>query len=175
MLADLGCRWALVGHSERRTMFGDTDEEVARKSARALAVGVVPVVCIGETLEQRESGQTEAVLARQLDAVCPVLAEAARSRSDAFVLAYEPVWAIGTGLTASPEQAQAAHAFIRRRLGEQGVAGADRTRILYGGSVKPSNAAALLGQADVNGGLIGGAALVAADFVEICAAAAKRA
>jgi triosephosphate isomerase (TIM) len=172
MLADLGCRWTLVGHSERRTLFGDTDAEVARKAARAVASGIVPVVCVGETLAEREAAATEQVLGRQLDAVCPVLAEAARAGSDAYVLAYEPVWAIGTGLTATPEQAQAAHAFLRRRLADRGVDAASGARILYGGSVKAANAAALLSQPDVDGGLIGGASLVAADFVEICAAAA---
>jgi triosephosphate isomerase (TIM) len=174
MLADLGCRWTLVGHSERRTLFGDTDADVAAKAGRAVAVGLVPVVCVGETLEEREAGATEAVLGRQVDAVSSVLAEAARRGEEGFVIAYEPVWAIGTGLTATPGQAQAAHAFLRARLAERGIAGADRTRILYGGSVKAANAATLFAQADVDGGLIGGASLVAADFVEICAAAAGR-
>ncbi|RPH45984.1 MAG: triose-phosphate isomerase [Burkholderiales bacterium] len=170
MLADLGCTWTLVGHSERRTLFGDTDAEVARKAARALAAGLVPVVCVGETLAEREAGSTEAVLARQIDAVCPVL----RDAGERCVLAYEPVWAIGTGLTASPAQAQAAHAFIRARLAAGGVAAAPRLSLLYGGSVKPSNAVELFGQPDVDGGLIGGASLVAADFLSICRAAAGR-
>jgi triosephosphate isomerase len=170
MLADLGCTWALVGHSERRTLFGDTDAEVARKAARALAAGLVPVVCVGETLADREAGSTELVLARQIDAVCPVLREA----GERCVLAYEPVWAIGTGLTASPAQAQAAHAFIRSRLAAGGVVAAPRLQVLYGGSVKPSNAVELFGQPDVDGGLIGGASLVAADFLAICRAAAGR-
>jgi triosephosphate isomerase len=167
MLADLGCRFALVGHSERRSLFGDTDEQVARKAARALAAGLAPVVCVGETLAERESGATEAVLARQVDAVCAVLREA----GERCVVAYEPVWAIGTGLTASPAQAQAAHAFIRARLAAGGVAAAPALRLLYGGSVKPSNAAELFAQPDVDGGLIGGASLVAADFLAIAAAA----
>jgi triosephosphate isomerase (TIM) len=171
MLRDLGCRFTLVGHSERRAMFGDTDDQVARKTERALAVGLVPVVCVGETLAERESGATEDVLGRQLDAVCPVLAASGGDAAEAFVIAYEPVWAIGTGRTATPEQAQAAHSFLRERLGSRGLDGA-RTRILYGGSVKPDNAASLFGRPDVDGGLIGGASLAAADFVQICAAAA---
>jgi triosephosphate isomerase len=176
MLADLGCTWALVGHSERRTLFGDTDDAVARKSARALAAGLVPVVCVGETREERERGATEAVLAAQLEAVCPVLRSAAGGAADGcgFVVAYEPVWAIGTGLTATPEQAQAAHAFIRSRLAAGGVASAPRARLLYGGSVKPGNAAQLFSLPDVDGGLIGGASLVAGDFLSICRAAAGR-
>jgi triosephosphate isomerase len=176
MLADLGCTWVLVGHSERRTLFGDTDEAVVRKTERALAAGLVPVVCVGETREERERGATEAVLARQIDAVCPVLRDpAGRSGDDCgFVVAYEPVWAIGTGLTATPEQAQAAHGFIRARLAAGGIVAAPRTRLLYGGSVKPSNAAQLFSLPDVDGGLIGGASLVAEDFVSICRAAADR-
>ena len=167
MLLDLGCAWTLVGHSERRAMFGDTDAQVARKAERALAAGLVPVVCLGETREERESGATEAVLARQIDAVCPVL----RDAGTGCVIAYEPVWAIGTGLTATPEQAQAAHAFIRARLALGGMTAADRIRILYGGSVKPANAGVLFSQPDVDGGLIGGASLAAGDFVSICYAA----
>jgi triosephosphate isomerase len=167
MLADLGCTWVLVGHSERRTLFGDTDASVAAKAGRALAAGVVPVVCVGETLAERESGATEAVLARQVDAVCATL----RGAGDGFVLAYEPVWAIGTGLTATPEQAQAAHRFIRGRLLQGGVDAAGRVRILYGGSVKASNADLLFALPDVDGGLIGGASLVVDDFVSICRAA----
>jgi triosephosphate isomerase len=168
MLADLGCTWALIGHSERRALFGETDADVARKVERVLAAGLTPVVCVGETLEERNAGQMEQVLGRQVDAVGAALARA----GDRFVLAYEPVWAIGTGMTASPEQAQAAHRFIRERLVTGGVVAAAQARILYGGSVKPSNAAQLFSQPDVNGGLIGGAALVAADFLAICRAAA---
>jgi len=176
MLADLGCTWVLVGHSERRTLFGETDDAVARKTERARGAGLVPVVCVGETRAEREAGATEAVLGRQLDAVCPVLREATASTEDdcGFVVAYEPVWAIGTGLTATPEQAQAAHAFIRARLAERGVVSAARARLLYGGSVKPSNAAQLFSLPDVDGGLIGGASLVAGDFLSICRAAAGR-
>jgi triosephosphate isomerase len=170
MLADLGCTWVLVGHSERRSLFGDTDAQVALKAARALEAGLVPVVCVGETLAERESGATESVLARQVDAVCEVL----RGAGDRFVLAYEPVWAIGTGLTASPAQAQDAHAFIRARLLAGGVAAASVVPMLYGGSVKPSNAAELFSMPDVDGGLIGGASLVAPDFVAILRAAAER-
>lgn len=170
MLVDLGCTWVLVGHSERRTLFGDTDAEVVRKTTRALAAGLMPVVCLGETLAEREAGATESVLARQIDAVCPVL----RDAGERCVLAYEPVWAIGTGLTAAPAQAQSAHAFIRARLAAGGVLAAPGLRLLYGGSVKPSNAVELFGQPDVDGGLIGGASLVAADFLSICRAAAGR-
>jgi triosephosphate isomerase len=169
MLADLGCTWTLVGHSERRTLFGDTDAVVVRKTARALAAGLVPVVCVGETRAEREAGETEAVLARQLDAVVGTLAGA----GERCVLAYEPVWAIGTGLTATPQQAQDAHAFIRARLAAGGVAAAPRLQLLYGGSVKPSNATELFAQPDVDGGLIGGASLVAADFLAILRAAAS--
>jgi triosephosphate isomerase (TIM) len=184
MLADLGCGWALVGHSERRTLFGDTDEAVARKAAQAIAAGVVPVICVGETLAEREAGQAERVLARQVDAVLPVLDAAQRQTgggagrgrgaervAERFVFAYEPVWAIGTGRTATPAQAQEIHALVRQRVARAGVADAGALRILYGGSVKPSNASELFGQADVDGGLIGGAALVAEDFVQVCAAA----
>lgn len=172
MLADLRCRWVLVGHSERRQLFGETDEAVADKAARALAHGVRPVVCLGETLEERQAEVTETVLARQLDALLPVLAS--KPAAD-YVLAYEPVWAIGTGLTASPAQAQAVHAFLRGRLSQSGIADADKVRILYGGSVKAANAIDLLEQDDVDGGLIGGASLVAEDFVAICKAAAAAA
>lgn len=169
MLADLGCTWTLVGHSERRTLFGDTDTAVAAKVGRALSAGLVPVLCVGETLAERESGATEAVLARQIDAVCATL----RDAGDGFVVAYEPVWAIGTGLTATPEQAQAAHGFLRGRLRRGGVAAAGQIRILYGGSVKASNADLLFALPDVDGGLIGGASLVVEDFVSICRAAVR--
>jgi triosephosphate isomerase len=171
MLADLGCRWALVGHSERRTLFGDTDQAVAARAGRALAVGVVPVVCVGETRDEREQGRTDDVLARQVDAVCLAL----RGAGGRFVVAYEPVWAIGTGLTATPGQAQEAHAFIRARLARGGVAEAGSIRLLYGGSVKASNAAELFARPDVDGGLIGGASLAADDFAAIVRAAAARA
>ena len=169
MLADLRCKWVLVGHSERRQLFGETDELVAAKVAQALAQAIRPVVCFGETLQERQSSITEQVLARQLDAVIPALVE---RKAMEYVLAYEPVWAIGTGLTALPAQAQAAHAFLRGRLVAAGVANAEKVRILYGGSVKAANAIDLFEQDDVDGGLIGGASLVAEDFVAICKAAA---
>ncbi|MGE0800658.1 MAG: triose-phosphate isomerase [Lautropia sp.] len=169
MLADLRCTWALVGHSERRQLFGESDELVAEKAARLLECAVRPVVCLGETREERAAGATEQVLARQLDAVIPVIAV---HPTDDYVLAYEPVWAIGTGLTATPAQAQAVHAFLRARLAESGVAAVDRIRILYGGSVKSANAIDLFEQSDVDGGLIGGASLIAEEFVAICKAAA---
>ena len=168
MLSELRCTWVLVGHSERRQLFGETDAAVADKVVQAFAHSIRPVVCLGETLEERQAEVTEDVLARQLDAVMPALAEG----SGEYALAYEPVWAIGTGLTATPSQAQAVHAFLRKRLAQAGVAGAGEVRILYGGSVKPGNAVELFEQEDVDGGLIGGAALVATDFVAICNAAA---
>jgi len=170
MLLDAGAAWTIVGHSERRASYGDTDEIVAAKAERALAAGLRPIVCVGETLEQREQGRTAAVIQAQLAALlrrCPVQALAAGA------LAYEPVWAIGTGRTATPEQAQEVHAAIRAQLAQLDAAGAARLPILYGGSVKPANAAELFAQADIDGGLIGGASLVAADFLAICAAAAR--
>jgi triosephosphate isomerase len=166
MLAELGCRYAIVGHSERRTLHAESDEVVAGKAQAALARGVTPVVCVGETRAQREAGQTEAVVKRQLSAVIHALAHCAGE----MVVAYEPVWAIGTGLTATPEQAQAVHALLRQQL-RAATPRADAMRILYGGSVKPDNAASLFAQSDIDGGLIGGAALKAADFVAICRAA----
>ncbi|MFA7664573.1 MAG: triose-phosphate isomerase, partial [Burkholderiaceae bacterium] len=168
MLVDLGCKWAIVGHSERRALLGESDDEVARKAALCSAGGLGVIACVGETLAEREAGRTDAVLARQLDALAPALASADPAR---VVVAYEPVWAIGTGRTASPEMAQAAHAFIRARLAEAGVAGAQALRIVYGGSVKASNAVSLFAMPDVDGGLIGGASLVADEFLNICRAA----
>lgn len=163
MLAEFGCRYALVGHSERRQFFGETDEVVAAKAKAALVTGLVPVACVGETLAERDAGQWQSVVARQLDAVLKVLgADAAM-----MVLAYEPVWAIGTGRTASPEQAQEVHAFLRARLAQVGAPGVP---ILYGGSVKAANAGALFAQADVDGGLVGGASLDANEFLAIAAA-----
>ena len=167
MLSDLGCRFAIVGHSERRTLLGESDATVASKARCALEAGLVPIICVGETLEQREAGATEAVVGAQVDAVVPVLATA----GPGVVLAYEPVWAIGTGRSASAEEAQAVHAFVRARLARGGVAVAG-LRILYGGSVKPANAASLFAMPDIDGGLIGGASLSADDFVAICSAAA---
>ncbi|MEZ5653491.1 MAG: triose-phosphate isomerase [Burkholderiaceae bacterium] len=168
MLVDCGCTHALVGHSERRALFGETDAVVADKLRRALAAGLVVVVCVGETLAEREAGQTEAVLSRQLAAVMPVIAGSPVER---VVIAYEPVWAIGTGKTASPGVAQEAHAFIRAQLVAGGVAAAAGIRLLYGGSVKPENARELFAQPDIDGGLIGGASLKSADFAAICEAA----
>jgi triosephosphate isomerase len=165
MLAELGCRYAIVGHSERRAYHGESDELVAAKAQAALARGVTPIVCVGESLAEREAGQTEDVVKRQLSAVIHTLAHCAAE----MVVAYEPVWAIGTGRTASPEQAQAVHAVLRGQL--QAATGRGQAmRILYGGSVKPDNAATLFAQPDIDGGLIGGAALKAADFVAICRA-----
>jgi triosephosphate isomerase len=154
MLKDAGCRYVIVGHSERRQVYQETDAQVAAKFAAAQAAGLTPILCVGETLEEREAGRTEEVVARQLAAV---LNEADFGNA---VLAYEPVWAIGTGRNATPEQAQAVHAFLRRKLSAE-------TRILYGGSVKAANAAALFAMPDVDGGLIGGASLAANEFIEI--------
>jgi len=168
MLAEFGCRYAIVGHSERRQLFGETDAQVAAKFGAAQASGLVPILCVGERLEEREAGQTEAVVARQLDAVVGQVGAAAFGQA---VLAYEPVWAIGTGKTATAEQAQAVHAFLRARLAAQTASVAQGVRILYGGSVKPANAAATFAMPDVDGGLIGGAALAADAFLAIVAAA----
>lgn len=168
MLADLGCSYVLVGHSERRVIFGESDALVAAKFEAVQRAGMTPVLCIGESLEERQAGVTDAVVARQVSAVLNRLGVMAIADS---VLAYEPVWAIGTGVTASPAQAQAVHAAIRARVAEADVAVAKGLRILYGGSVKPQNAKELFGQADIDGGLIGGAALVADDFLAICRAA----
>ena len=168
MLRDVGCAWVLVGHSERRQYHGEDNARVARKFGVVLEAGLQPMLCIGETLEQREAGRTEAVLAAQLAAVIEAHGIAAFAQA---VVAYEPVWAIGTGLTATPRQAQQAHAFIRSQLAREDAKIAGLTRLLYGGSVKPSNAAELFAQADVDGGLIGGASLKATDFLAICAAA----
>ncbi|MCB1749673.1 MAG: triose-phosphate isomerase [Gammaproteobacteria bacterium] len=173
MLRDCGCSHTLVGHSERRQFFGDTDARVAAKVARAQADGLVAVLCVGETLEERRAGRTEEAVGRQLDAVLALPDTGAVL--DALVVAYEPVWAIGTGETATPGQAQAVHAWIRARVAERDAARAAALRILYGGSVKPDNAAELFAMADIDGGLIGGAALKADSFLAICAAAAATA
>lgn len=168
MLREAGCSHVLVGHSERRALYGETDAVVAAKFRTALALGLIPVLCLGETLAERDGDQTEAVLRRQLAAVLD------SSGVEAFgqaVIAYEPVWAIGTGRTASAAQAQAAHAFLRGEVRTRGATIADRVRILYGGSVKPDNALELFACPDVDGGLIGGAALKSADFLAIGAAA----
>ena len=168
MLCEFGCRYVLVGHSERRQLFGESDAAVAAKFVAAQKAGLVPVLCLGETLAERESGQTTAVVARQFDAV---IDHAGVGALAAAVLAYEPVWAIGTGVTASPAQAQEVHAAIRARVASRDGVLAEGLRILYGGSVKAQNAAELFAQADIDGGLIGGAALVADDFLAICLAA----
>ncbi len=166
MLAECGCRYVIVGHSERRAYHHEDDALVAAKAQAALARGVTPIVCVGETLAQREAGETEAVVKRQLSVVIHKLAHCASE----IVVAYEPVWAIGTGLTATPEQAQAVHHVLRAQLQAATGHGA-QMKILYGGSVKADNAATLFGQADIDGGLIGGASLKAADFIAICRAA----
>ncbi|MDC7219212.1 MAG: triose-phosphate isomerase [Spirochaetales bacterium] len=168
MLKDFGCQFVIVGHSERRAYHGESDELVARKYAAARAAGLTPILCVGETLDEREQGVTESVVARQLDAV--IRLEGVNALADG-VVAYEPVWAIGTGKTASPEQAQDVHAFIRQRVAEQDGAVADGLRILYGGSMKPGNAQELIAKPDIDGGLIGGASLDADDFLGICTAA----
>lgn len=171
MLVDVGATHGLVGHSERRQYHNESSELVARKFVAAIHAGLVPVLCVGETLEQREAGQTEQVIASQL---APVLDMAGVEAFARAVVAYEPVWAIGTGRTASPEQAQAVHAFIRGEVAGRDARIADSLPILYGGSVKPDNAAELFSQPDVDGGLVGGASLVAADFLAIARAAASR-
>ena len=164
MLAEFGCRYVIVGHSERRALHGESDDLVAAKAERAIGHGLVPIVCVGETLAEREAGATESVVLRQLAAVVSLLG----ADTPKIVLAYEPVWAIGTGKTASSEQAQAVHACLRASFAG---AGAESISILYGGSVKADNAAQLFAQADIDGGLIGGASLKAAEFVAICRAA----
>ena len=166
MLKDFGVRYVLVGHSERRQYHGETDSIVAEKAQRALAAGVTPVVCVGETLQEREAGMTEAVVKRQLAAVIHLNGHCISE----IVVAYEPVWAIGTGRTASPEQAQAVHAVLRTQLAAASEH-ADRIRLLYGGSMNAANAAQLLAQRDIDGGLVGGASLKAPDFLQIIAAA----
>jgi triosephosphate isomerase len=166
MLAEFGCRYAIVGHSERRQYHQETDQLVADKAKAALAKGVTPIVCVGESLTQREGGETEAVVKRQLSAVIHTLGHCAGE----MVVAYEPVWAIGTGRTATPEQAQAVHALLRAQL-HAATPHAAQMKLLYGGSVKADNAASLFAQPDIDGGLIGGASLKAGDFIAICRAA----
>ncbi|MGE5095237.1 MAG: triose-phosphate isomerase [Betaproteobacteria bacterium] len=168
MLAEFGCRYAIVGHSERRTLFGETDALVAEKYAAARRAKLTPIFCIGETLEQRERGETETVLARQVDAL---LDKCGVAELDGGIVAYEPVWAIGTGRTATSAQAQEAHGFIRGRIAAKDRAIAQKLALLYGGSVKASNAAELFAMPDVDGGLVGGASLVAEDFAGIWRAA----
>lgn len=161
MLAELGCRWVILGHSERRQYYGETSEQVAAKSLAARAAGLIPVLCVGETLQQRDAGQAQAVVSEQLAALVAAGLEA----SD--VIAYEPVWAIGTGQTATPQQAQEMHAFIRGFLRQQVAGMADSIRLLYGGSVKAGNARELFAETDIDGGLVGGASLKADDFAAI--------
>ena len=170
MLRDVGCDYVIVGHSERRALYGETSEQVAAKFVAAQAAGIVPILCVGETLEEREAGTTEAVVDEQLDAALSAAGIEAFARA---VIAYEPVWAIGTGMTATPEQAQDVHRHIRARLAEHDPAIADGVQILYGGSMKGDNAAGLLAQPDIDGGLIGGASLKAEDFLAIARAAAS--
>lgn len=169
MLTDFACRYVILGHSERRAYHGESDELVGRKAQRMLAHGLIPIVCVGETLEEREAGNTEAVVGRQLDAVLAAIGAPGLAQ---IVVAYEPVWAIGTGKTATPQMAQDVHAFLRKRMSELDAAAAQGVRILYGGSMKPDNAAELLAMPDIDGGLIGGAALKAGDFLSIIRAAA---
>jgi triosephosphate isomerase (TIM) len=166
MLKDFACRYAIVGHSERRQYHGETDAVVASKAQRALAAGITPIVCVGETLAERESNQTEAVVKRQLAAVIHAVTHC----TSEIVVAYEPVWAIGTGKTATPEMAQAVHAVLRKQI-SAATQHPERVKILYGGSMNAANAASLLAQPDIDGGLIGGASLKAADFLQIVAAA----
>ena len=168
MLREFGCRYVIVGHSERRQWFGEDDRTVAHKAKAVRAAGMVPIVCVGETLAERESGVTENVVGRQIAAV---LDDLGGEGLKGAVLAYEPVWAIGTGRTATPEQAQAVHAYIRGLLTKRDGSLGDAASILYGGSVKAANAAELFAMPDVDGGLIGGASLVAQEFIAICKAA----
>ncbi len=167
MLLEIGCKYVIVGHSERRALFGERDADTARKFAAARRQGLIPILCLGESLAEREAGTTEAVVARQLDAVLEL--EGVQALNTA-VIAYEPVWAIGTGKTATPAQAQAVHAFIRARIAALDAAVAAKVQILYGGSVKGSNAAELFAMQDIDGGLIGGASLDAQEFLTICQA-----
>jgi triosephosphate isomerase (TIM) len=170
MLLEAGCSWVIIGHSERRQFFGDTDDSVREKTMAAIQAGLRPIVCIGELLQEREAGKTLDVVSRQLDAFSAVLAD----KPGYGVIAYEPVWAIGTGKVAGPEQAQEVHAMVRARLATLGPNLAEQTRILYGGSVKADNAASLLHCPDVDGALVGGAALDAGSFSKIVAAALSR-
>lgn len=172
MLSDVGCTYVIVGHSERRSLYGESSEQVAAKFEAAQAAGLIPILCVGETLEEREAGTTEAVVDEQLDAVLDRCGVAAFGNA---VTAYEPVWAIGTGMTATPDQAQDVHQHIRSRVGSQDTDLAEKVQILYGGSMKAENAPGLLGMPDIDGGLIGGASLKVEDFLGIAKAAAARA
>ena len=167
MLRDVGCRWVIVGHSERRIRLGETDETVRAKFERARGNGLVPIACVGETLEEREAGEAERVVGRQVDAL---LEDGGAEAVGESVIAYEPVWAIGTGRNAAPEDAQAMHRAVRRRVAGRSAAAAESVRILYGGSVNEKNAAGLFSMPDVDGGLVGGASLDAGRFIAICRA-----
>ena len=167
MLKECGCRYALAGHSERRSLYLETDQLVAARCAMAVASGIIPILCVGETLQEREQGVTEDVVAGQLDAVIDLSGIDGVARA---IIAYEPVWAIGTGKVATPDQAQEVHAFIRGKLAQLDIGIAEQVKILYGGSMNPSNAAELLSQPDIDGGLIGGASLKADDFLSIAQA-----
>jgi triosephosphate isomerase len=168
MLLDFNCKYVIVGHSERRRLYGESDQLVAEKYVKAQSVGLIPILCVGELLEQREAGETENVVEQQLNAIINLQGIASLSQS---VIAYEPVWAIGTGKTATPQQAQDVHAFIRQKITEQDAGVAENVQILYGGSVNGSNAAQLFSMLDIDGGLIGGASLKANEFLTICQAA----
>jgi len=168
MLKDVGCEWVVVGHSERRQFHREVDADVAAKTKAAIAAGLRPIVCVGESLAERDAGQALRVVSEQLQAVLDVVGAAGLAGG---ALAYEPVWAIGTGRTATPEQAQEIHAALRSQVARSDMAEAAQLRVLYGGSVKPSNAAELFEQIDIDGALVGGASLVAEDFAAICAAA----
>ncbi len=170
MLAEVGCRYIIVGHSERRQYYGETSEVVAAKFMQVQEAALVPILCVGESLEQRESGEMEQTIKHQVDAV---VSAAGIDNIRKAVIAYEPIWAIGTGETASPEQAQEVHALIRNQIAQQSAQVADDLRILYGGSVKADNASELFSQSDIDGGLIGGASLVAEQFNAIVSAAAR--
>ena len=167
MLKDFGCKYVIIGHSERRQYYVEDDAIVAKKAAQVAEYGMIPILCVGETLEERERGEMEAVVAKHIDGVLNTSGVEAFKK---LVVAYEPVWAIGTGMTATPAQAQEVHAFIRQRIGAKDASIAAGLRILYGGSMKPGNAVELMGQTDIDGGLIGGAALKADDFLAICKA-----
>ncbi|PKY11789.1 triose-phosphate isomerase [Acidithiobacillus marinus] len=169
MLRDMGCRYVLIGHSERRQIFAESDDLVAHKVKAALTSGLIPVVCVGESAAEREQGTTEQVLQRQVEAILPLLNR--ESNQPNLIIAYEPIWAIGTGLSASPEQAQTVHAFIRNLIAGYSSQLAKKIILLYGGSVKGNNAAALFNQDDIDGALVGGASLIAGEFIQICRAA----
>ena len=167
MLKEFGCKYVILGHSERRSIYNESNDEIVQKFIAVKSAGLIPILCVGELLTEREAGKTEAVVAEQLDAVLNV---AGIEQIENSVIAYEPVWAIGTGVTATPEQAQEVHAFIRHRLATKNATIAEKTQILYGGSVKPDNAAELFAKSDIDGGLIGGASLEADSFLGICKA-----